>query len=286
MTDGSRDGRTLWDAHAHADPLWAVLSNPGKQGRWGLQEFMAHGEREIARVLRHAADLGIAPPRGAALDFGCGVGRLSQAMGRRFASVTGADISPAMIALAERVNRYPDRVRYVCTAHQPLDAFPDRAFGFIYSNIVLQHVEPALSLGYLAQFLRLLDAGGLLVFQLPSHRRWHGSIEHVAMTPDGYRGRVELATPLPDALPPGEEITVTLVVRNESVRTWSQPGAGPLAAGNHWLDASGSVMLQQDDGRAPLPQMLRAGAECRVPLAMRAPAAPGSYVAEIDLVHE
>jgi SAM-dependent methyltransferase len=277
----------LWDAHANADPLWAVLSIPEKRGRrWRLQEFMRNGEREIALLMRQLAALQVPDPQAPVLDFGCGVGRLTQALGRRFDDVIGADISPAMIDLARRINRYPDRVRYICTADAGIETLPARSFRFIYSNIVLQHVAPELSTRYLAEFFRLLDGGGLLVFQLPSHRESTEALEIVPMTEDAYRGCVALAGSVPDVVSPGEEIAVPILVRNSSARTWSQPGAGPMAAGNHWLDASGSRMLHQDDGRAPLPQSVRGGSECRLVLRMRAPAEPGRYLAEIDLVHE
>jgi SAM-dependent methyltransferase len=284
VTDGLK-GRALWDAHAHADPLWAVLSNPGKKGRWTLRAFMQNGEREIARMLDHLRQLQLPAPRGPVLDFGCGVGRLTQAFARRFDDVTGADISPAMIALAERINQYPDRARYVCTADAGLAAVRPRQFGFIYSNIVLQHVDPALAVEYLGGLIGMLTRGGMLVFQLPSHRAWEGQLEAVAMAADAYRASLSLADPAPAAAAPGSEIAIRVKVRNDSTRTWSQPGAGPLAAGNHWLDAGGD-MVRQDDGRAPLPQMLGSGAECRLLLTMQAPSAPGRYIAEIDVVHE
>jgi SAM-dependent methyltransferase len=279
--------RDLWDAHAATDPLWAVLSDPEKKGRrWTLQEFMRNGEREVALLIRKLAELRLPAAQAPVLDFGCGVGRLAQALGRRFDDVTGADISPQMIALARRVNQYPGRVRYICTSDTPIDTLPGRSFRFIYSNIVLQHIAPDVSVRILGEFFRLLDAGGLLVFQLPSHQPLPGDMEIVPMTEDAYRGSVELAGPAPAVASPGEAMAVPIIVRNATSRTWSQPGAGPMAAGNHWLDASGALMLHQDDGRAPLPQVMRGGEACRLVLRMRAPSAPGTYVAEIDLVHE
>jgi hypothetical protein len=138
----------------------------------------------------------------------------------------------------------------------------------------------------LSEFFRLLEPGGLLVFQLPSHRQSPDEIEIVPMHADAYRGAVGLAGDPPAEAAAGEEVAVAIRVGNRSDHTWSQPGAGPMAAGNHWLDASGGRMVHQDDGRAPLPQMLRAGEEARLVLRMRAPAEPGRYVVEIDLVHE
>ena len=278
------DPRALWDAHAQTDPLWAVLSAPDKRGRrWRLREFMQDGEREIALLIRKIAELRLDSPHAPVIDFGCGVGRLSQALGRRFDDVTGVDISPGMVALAERVNQYPDRVRYTTAG---LETFPSASIGFIYSNIVLQHMPPAEARRTLDHFFRLLDPRGLLVFQLPSHKPAPEEVEVVPMTEDAYVGAIALAADVPSPVSPGEEIPLPILVRNVSSRPWSQPGAGPMAAGNHWLDAAGTRMIQQDDGRAPLLQMTKPGTECRLVLRMRAPVEPGRYICEIDLVHE
>jgi ubiquinone/menaquinone biosynthesis C-methylase UbiE len=96
------------------------------------------------------------------LDFGCGVGRLTQALARRFAACTGVDISEEMIRKAEAINRYP-HCSYLANSATTLP-FADATFGFIYSNIVLQHVPPRFSEQYLREFVRVLAPGGLLVF--------------------------------------------------------------------------------------------------------------------------
>ena len=110
MNNRLLDSQSLWDQHAATDPLWAVLAFPDKRGgRWTLQEFMKSGEREIALLFHRFAELQLPAPSRRALDFGCGVGRLTQALARRMERVLGADISPVMIDLARRLNRYPDR---------------------------------------------------------------------------------------------------------------------------------------------------------------------------------
>ena len=288
MADDDIDhARAVWDAHARADPLWAVLSSPDKTGRrWQLQEFMKTGEREIALLFRQLAQLQQPIPDGPVLDFGCGVGRLTQALARRRDRVIGADISPAMIAIATRLNRYPDRARYISTAASGLAPLPGRDFALIYSNIVLQHVPPELSVGYISDFFGLLGRGGVLVFQLPSHRELPQDVEVRPMAAEAYQGTVSLAGAVPDVVPCGAAFALPIAVRNTSGHAWRQPDVGPLAAGNHWLDGAGRLMLHQDDGRAPLPQVLEPGDACRLLLTMRAPAEEGAYVCEIDLVHE
>lgn len=276
-----------WDHHATTDPLWAVLSFPDKSGgRWTLREFMKTGEREIALLFHRFGELQLTLPQRRALDFGCGVGRLTQALARRHQRVVGVDISPVMIDLARALNHYPDRVEYICTADTGLETLPSSSFDCIYTNIVLQHVAPETAVRYLGEFFRLLAPNGLLVFQLPSHRDSSRDAEIKAMPDGAYRGAIELPAPLSPTVSASSEIAVTLQVRNASDVTWRQPDCGPLALGNHWLDATGELMVVQDDGRSPLLQIVPPALEWPVLLRMRAPAEPGTYVVEIDLVHE
>ena len=124
---------------------------------------MATGETELEIVMAHLARIHCTPDfAGAALDFGCGVGRLTQALARRFASCVGIDISQQMIQKAESLNQYA-HCRYIANpdAHLP---FPEQTFSFIYSNIVLQHMPPQFSQQYLREFVRVLAPSGVLVF--------------------------------------------------------------------------------------------------------------------------
>jgi ubiquinone/menaquinone biosynthesis C-methylase UbiE len=164
--------RRNWDALGKTDPLWAILSVPEKKGnRWDLEEFLATGQEEIDNTMADLATLGLEPKSGRALDFGCGAGRLTQALADRFDEVWGVDIAPSMIELAHRYNRHPARCRYFLNDRPDLRLFEDGSFDFIYSNITLQHIEPTYHGSYLTEFLRVLVRGGLLVFQLPSRKR-------------------------------------------------------------------------------------------------------------------
>lgn len=276
-----------WDRHAAVDPLWTVLAFPDKSGgRWTVAEFMKTGEREIALLFHRFAELQLVPRGRRALDFGCGVGRLTQALARRHDRVLGADISPVMIDLANRLNHYPGRAEYLCTAEAGIETLPDASFDCVYTNIVLQHVAADAAVRYLHQFFRLLEPGGLLVFQLPSHRESAHQAEIKPMPDAAYRAGLELAASPPPTAAAASPMAVTLRVRNASSETWSQPASGPLAVGNHWFDAAGELMLVQDDGRSPLLQVVPPGLEWPVLLNLRAPAQPGTYICEIDLVHE
>jgi SAM-dependent methyltransferase len=158
-----------WDALGKKDPLWAVLSVPDKRGgRWETEEFFAWGRDEIEGVLDHVRTLGVELSHTRALDFGCGVGRLTQALADHFQRVDGVDIAPSMLALADKFNRHDDRCRYTLNESADLRIFAEDAFDFIYSNITLGHMEPRYARGYLVEFLRVLKPRGLIMFQLPA----------------------------------------------------------------------------------------------------------------------
>lgn len=158
-----------WEHLARVDACWAVCSDPDKRGnRWSMDELLDTGEREIATVLNYVQELGIfVDLTKPVLDFGCGVGRLTQALGARFAECHGVDISRSMLELARRYNRRGDKCRFHLNQSTGLPNFSDGFFGFVYSSIVLQHMERLLAESYIAEFCRILKSGGVLVFQVP-----------------------------------------------------------------------------------------------------------------------
>ena len=83
-----------WDEWGKRDPLWAILSDHGERS---LEDFFARGRAEIAQRLEGLQAKGVDPPRLRALDFGCGMGRLTQALCDHFAECDGVDVAPSMI---------------------------------------------------------------------------------------------------------------------------------------------------------------------------------------------
>jgi SAM-dependent methyltransferase len=158
-----------WDRQAHADPMWAILTDPAKAGgRWDRDAFFATGTREIGVVMEQAAVWGTPASRRSALDFGCGIGRLTQALAGHFDHVYGVDISAKMIELAGENNHQGARCEYVWNPGGDLRKFADGSLDMIYSWITLQHMRPRYARRYMREFLRVLAPGGLLLFQYPS----------------------------------------------------------------------------------------------------------------------
>ncbi len=279
--------RAYWEELAQHDPLWAVLSDPAKAGRrWDLTEFMRTGEREIALLCFQLDQLGLPPPSSPALDFGCGVGRLTQALAARVDAAIGIDVSARMVDLARRVNRRGKRVQYLQNDRPDLALIPSQSIGFIYSNITLQHVPPTDAVRYIQEFIRILRPGGFVVFQLPSHRRSTVDATTRPMADEAYLTSIALLQDAPTRAVSGAHLRLGLQIVNQSPHEWRQPEVGSLRVGNHWLDATAETMLIQDDAREVLPQVFAPGQRYLTDLTISAPPVAGAFVAEIDLVHE
>jgi SAM-dependent methyltransferase len=158
--------RAAFEKAGREDPLYTVLTDPSRRGnKWDPEEFFRIGRDEIESIMAYVREKGWKVGRGAALDFGSGVGRLTQALAAHFDRVTGVDISSSMVAAAANYNRHGERVTYLQNAEPHLRLLPDASFDFVYSSITLQHVPPDAALAYVGEFIRVLKPGGLAVFQ-------------------------------------------------------------------------------------------------------------------------
>lgn len=285
-----------WERLGKRDPYWAVLTHPDTRGGgWDLEQFFRSGVDEIAAVLQQAEHLGLTVPLTRALDFGCGVGRLTQAMAGHFGRCDGVDISASMLQVARRHDRHPDRCAYHVNTASDLSLFADASFTFVYSTLVLQHMEPRYAKGYVRELLRVLAPGGLLVFQVPSHR--------LGVEPSIGAASTRIEGPLPAAafkarlsaessslsLRADELWPLAMTVENCSSQAWSALpdawGRHRISVANHWLDEDGE-QLERDDGRSPLPHDVGPGAQVDLAIGVTAPRHAGTYLLELDLVQE
>ena len=158
-----------WEGLAQSDPLWAICTDPGKRNRkWDRAEFFSTGRREVATVLKCVAGCGVVIGHNLpALDFGCGVGRLTQALAAHFPECWGVDISPTMVRLAKEFSHERPQCRFLVNGSEKLDELENNYFGFAYSSIVLQHIDTKYSRQYITELVRVLKPGGVLVFQIP-----------------------------------------------------------------------------------------------------------------------
>jgi SAM-dependent methyltransferase len=193
-----------WEDLAATDALWAILSNPEKKfGRWDVDDFFASGAGEIQRVMERATTLGYPVQHETALDFGCGVGRLTRALNAYFEHCHGVDISEAMVSRARELNAGHAGCTFTLNASERLSGFANRSVDMVYTNLVLQHVPSRhIIVSYIGEFARILKPGGLLVFQLPSHitlrrriqwrRRMYRLLKRLGVSPRILHERLDL----------------------------------------------------------------------------------------------
>jgi len=169
--------RGVWNELGADDPLWAILSSPDKRGgRWDAEEFFAKGESEIAQIEAHCVPLARPRERRLAVDFGCGVGRLTRALAARYAQAIGVDISPSMVEQARALNAQFPNLRFVENATPRLEFLADGSVDFLYSTLTLHHIPAPLQRAYIGEFLRVLAPEGFAVFQIASgySNDWRG----------------------------------------------------------------------------------------------------------------
>lgn len=102
------------------------------------------------------------------LDVGCGPGENAVLLALRGARVTGVDVSPRSIEVAERRARASGArtpPRFVCAPVETVE-LPERAFDVIWGDGVLHHLIPELD-AVLARLGRLARPGARFVFSEP-----------------------------------------------------------------------------------------------------------------------
>ena len=166
----ARDTDADWRELGQSQPYWGVLSHPDFRTEnitpERIEAFYASGKDYIAEIVgRIEAATGVRPS-GRALDFGCGVGRLAEAMTGYASEVVGLDISPGMLALARGRG---GKAVYV-------DQAPAGPFDWINTFIVLQHIPPERGEAILQDLLSRLAMGGVISLQLTvwrdANRQW------------------------------------------------------------------------------------------------------------------
>jgi SAM-dependent methyltransferase/glycosyltransferase involved in cell wall biosynthesis len=153
-----------WNQAALDNPMTAILSNERK---WDPAAFFETGRAWLAdnRAFAGAANVEITGRH--ALDFGCGMGRMTAALSEYYESVVGADISEEMIRLARQQQRAAT-MQFVQVTEPPLP-FADQEFDCVYSTIVVQHIPFPSNLHCVREFFRL--SSNVVLFDAPSHLR-------------------------------------------------------------------------------------------------------------------
>ena len=177
--------RADWNERAGEDAYYYVAFGRREQD---TDEFFSSASHVLPALLPELARL---RERNAALEIGCGPGRLLKPMSTHFAEVHGVDISDEMIKLArERLRGIPNAFPHHGTGSD-LALFGDGTFDFVYSYAVFQHIPSReVVFNYLREAHRVLKTGGILRCQvngLPPHARQYDTWSGVRISADDLR---------------------------------------------------------------------------------------------------
>jgi SAM-dependent methyltransferase len=163
--------RVAWEDWGRIDPFWAILTEAdARHGRWDVDRFFATGVEQVATMLAHTRRYGRPTRRGTALDFGCGLGRLTRALAPHFERTYGLDVASTMTKGAKRLDKEFGRSGAVFVRHDrdDLSRYASGSVDFLSCLLVLQHLPSRDAIErYLHEFVRVLSHGGVAVVQLP-----------------------------------------------------------------------------------------------------------------------
>jgi SAM-dependent methyltransferase len=167
-TTRKKSSLSAWETLARREPYFAVLTDErflsDKLTDAARDEFFASGEADVTRLLGDFAPA-------SALDFGCGVGRLTAALAKRCPRVVGVDVSPTML----------EHARLNAPSAELVGELPDEEFDFIVSLIVFQHMPVREGMSALRALLARLGEGGGAALHFTLRRRGSG-IRRLART--------------------------------------------------------------------------------------------------------
>ena len=113
-----------WDGLATHNAFGAILRDPAHiRDPWSTDAFFATGDADVEVILTAAARHDLPRRYGRALDFGCGVGRLSRGLAKCFDEAVGVDISPVMISSARKLNGEIPNCSFEVSADSGLSRF-------------------------------------------------------------------------------------------------------------------------------------------------------------------
>lgn len=157
-----------WQRWGKRDPYFAVLSDDRYREGQNKNDFLASGEQHFDHVKSTFARIGIPlDPRGCALDYGCGVGRVLAPMSRYFMRVTGVDVSPDMLTEAKRNLQADTAILELASADNPLPNNSSGPYAFIHSALVLQHIPMRRGMRTIETLIQNLGPGGSAMIQAP-----------------------------------------------------------------------------------------------------------------------
>lgn len=189
-----------WEKFAQDDAYWAVLTEDRFKGGLdaaGREAFFRTGSKHVKQNLDRIAthfDRRIGADD-SAIDFGCGVGRLTVPMARICRLVAGIDVSETMREECLR-NARSRRLRNIDCYDGPAALEGEARFDWLNSFIVFQHIETRLGYRLFEMLLKLIRVRGVVsvhftLFKDERHSHYFGNgLKYFSVDENGVRDYV------------------------------------------------------------------------------------------------
>jgi ubiquinone/menaquinone biosynthesis C-methylase UbiE len=155
----------FWNERARENAPHFIATNAASYDQPDMAAFFNSGEEEVSHFLA-AIDYNPSVEM-KMLEIGCGIGRMTRALAKRFGTVYGIDISSEMIDQGKRYLADCSNVHLSVSSGTDLCQFDNASIDFCFSYIVFQHIpDPAITVNYISEIGRVLKPGGIAYFQV------------------------------------------------------------------------------------------------------------------------
>lgn len=188
--------KSVWEKFGNTDPHWSVLTaEKFKTDRISetKNEFYASGKDNVdtlfATFLRNDIDISGFK---SCIEYGCGVGRVTASLAKKFDKITAYDISSSHLRLAREYmfDNHIENVDFVLLNSPEDMSFPKT--DVVFSLIVLQHNPPPIIKIVVRAMLQSLNPGGVAFFQVPTYRLNYGFSLRKYLLFDIYKSEMEM----------------------------------------------------------------------------------------------
>jgi ubiquinone/menaquinone biosynthesis C-methylase UbiE len=156
-----------WDERARENARFYVNT---AQENWKDEDFFESGRKTVQEeILTDMINIcqDKDPKQMRVLEIGCGVGRVTRALGEVFGEVHGVDVSGEMIRQARESAAGISNIHFHQNNGKDLEVIGNIPFDFAFSSIVFQHIPSRDVIeSYVREVGRLLLAGRLFKFQV------------------------------------------------------------------------------------------------------------------------
>lgn len=189
----------VWRGLGETDALWSVITDDSLRADRNVtpsqvKAFYRSGRGDIdyIRAFMHRAGRQLSEFQ-VAVEYGCGVGRVTHCLAKEFSHVHAYDISASHIEVARG---FVDEQGIGNVTFHLVEQRSDLAslndFDFFFSIIVLQHNPPPVILEILERAFRGLRPNGLAIFQVPIYHRHYQFDQETYWTKVAERREMEM----------------------------------------------------------------------------------------------